>query len=288
MKVFDIDDCIRRYRAGESLQGIGRTLGVKGDTLRVRFVKRGVPLRSKADATRLARIVPIPNLNELIRRYISGDSMLQLAKEIGISRAALIDRFKASGVGIRNQSVALKARWRRITDPDKRRRQVEAAHKAVRGRKAGIGELIRRADARMKALSHAGANEKELLAEFCLRGILAVHQYVIGKYTTDVGIESLRVAVELHSGSWPSGNYSGELFRRTKDILDSGWNLLYVLNGPKGFSASLVADRILAFADTCSRDKTGVRQYGVISGNANYRPRGTRKLDGLPRIACPE
>mgnify|MGYP002854221908 CR=1 FL=1 len=51
--VLDEDEIIRRYKAGETLVGIGEAMGVSNDTIKRRLLKNQVELRTSKDAVKL-------------------------------------------------------------------------------------------------------------------------------------------------------------------------------------------------------------------------------------------
>jgi very-short-patch-repair endonuclease len=243
----------------------------------------------------MSRKLVVPNLDDLIRRYNAGASLKQLADELGVSRGGLKSRsgkpwgltgvLAAAGVKLRGQSDAERVKWSQMA-PDQRAAQVAHAHATRRGQVDSDATRIARSLDNYRTLDKMGANELELALALDARGIYSVQQRPMDGYNIDLAIEESRIAVELYCMSWPSSNYPGELLQRTKHILNQGWVVLFVLGRP--FDESYVADHVIALMDRVGRDESLRGHYGVIGGNPKRRPRSTAKLDGLPRIPCPE
>src|SRR5947208_7557223 len=91
--------------------------------------------------------VVISNINDLVRRYESGETLQKLAKEIGVSRSALGRRFHKLGIAVRGCGDAQLVS-NRFKSLEQRRSQVRAANTARRGSQASQQELINRAKGR--------------------------------------------------------------------------------------------------------------------------------------------
>ena len=282
MKTLDIDDLAKRYAAGDTFASLGRLVGVKGDTIRCRFLKAGIPVRPGVESIRLAKTIVIAGIESLAARYQAGESINQLAEEVGVSRTVLTNRFVKMGVPLRNQSEAEKTKWSRIADPERRRRQVAAAHEAVRGSVVSLERKRRCVITRFQKCLHASPDEKAVVAALRDARSSVYPQFPYGPYNLDIALESDRIAVELYRGGWPGGNYATESFDRTKYLLDRDWCVMFVL-GPI-HDPGYVAGKIIAFAEAVRRDKALRGKYWVVGSDPTRNPKGSRKLHSLPRI----
>ncbi len=243
----------------------------------------------------MPRKLEVPNLDDLIRRYKAGESLKQLADEVGVSRGGkrdstgkpfgLTGAFIAAGVQLRGRSEAERVKWASLTDPARRNEQVRAANKARRGAKDPESRKCARARTRFFKCLHAAPSEQGLADALEVLRFSVRRQFPLGKYNLDIALDELLIAVEVED-EWSSGNYPGELFNRTKDILDSGWCVVFVVG--RFLDVPYVARKILAFTDAIRRDKSLYGQYWVLGSHPNRRPRGSSKLDGLPRITSLE
>lgn len=100
----------------------------------------------------------LPDINQLVDRYLGGVSMKQLADERGVSRPTLTTAFRKRGVDIRGRSDAERLKWSRA-DRTVVERQLAAAWQAARGRHDGPDALALRAASRCRRL---GRFEAEL------------------------------------------------------------------------------------------------------------------------------
>lgn len=224
----------------------------------------------------MAPEVPIPNLDDLIERYVGGVSLKQLGDESGVSRSALARRFRQHGVEIRGQSEAERLKWQ-VADRRTVERQLSAAWTARRGSVDSMETKIRRARTMGARLHRVGKFEHEL-AEL-LRG---VQQRAVGPYNVDVALRRGRVAVEIQStNGFPIRLYVHR--ERTEYLLDAGWHVLYVMHRGT-FALKAVAEQVRAFAKLARRDESGRGQYGMIRGDGKPATGSRQNFNGLSRV----
>lgn len=201
--------------------------------------------------------------DNLVARYLSGVSILQLANEAGRSRWYIADRLRKRGVDIRGWSDAAKSPLRRS-----------------RGTK--IGKF-----------------EADVAAELRERGMECATQKTIGTYNVDIAINEAFVAVEIQRAT--TSNYAWSSMRRERliDILNAGWHLLIVycparykwvgkqtIPGSRYdvFDVRAVCDKIITFAHVARRNHAARRQYAVIDGEGNFCTPSRLKLDNWPFV----
>jgi hypothetical protein len=74
----DVDEVVRRYRAGASLKTVGRELGSPATPSAWRSSRPGFP----ADPPSLLH-GPVPDTDDVRRRYESGESVYAIARNLG-------------------------------------------------------------------------------------------------------------------------------------------------------------------------------------------------------------
>src|ERR1700674_1872148 len=82
--------------------------------------------------------------DDLVRKYLTGESIKQLAHQFSVSRPVITRRLIENKVLLRDQSESEAMKWSRMSDAT-RKSQVDAAHKAVRGRHSTFEQLCTRA-----------------------------------------------------------------------------------------------------------------------------------------------
>ena len=211
----------------------------------------------------MARKIFIPDLDNLLMRYQSGESENQLAKEAGINRQTFRKRILDAGIAPRTQSEAETTKWQNMT-AGQRERQVKAAHKASRGRKVTIAELCLRAKMREGNINYNVAPDEIVFADW-LRNIKinTICNFAVGPYNCDLGAGS--VIVEIWGGSW---HPKPEDTKRTKYILDAGYSILFIDLDRRRFPISrIVTEYVIALLQEASRNPTARCQYWMVRGN---------------------
>lgn len=253
--MMNIDDLAKRYLAGESLQQLGRNVGVKGDTVGRWLTKYGIKLRSKSEAVTVWHGLVVDD-DVIVRRYISGESENAIALSLGIDRSSVRSRLVSRNVAIRDRSDAERLKWVGMTD-EQRIQRLDALHSSIIGR-----------------------YETDLI--FALK--LAGYQFAqrqIGRYYVDLAHHELLVAIEVEC---LQGFTMMERLDRLKYILNQGWTVLYVVKTSKSFSLPKVTEKIITFLELASWDESVFGKYGVMDGQGCYSTVGRKNLDGVPRI----
>ena len=131
----------------------------------------------------------IPNLDDLLNRYVAGESENKLAREAGVSRPAFRLRLHKRGITPRSQSDAELAKWASMT-AEQRAAQVAAAHEATKGRSVSWDELCRHAIGREQKRAYVVPTETELAAQLRKAGLDVTQQKAVGPYNIDVAVNS--------------------------------------------------------------------------------------------------
>lgn len=207
--------------------------------------------------------IAIPNLDDLLRRYQSGVSENQLAKEAGVNRWTFRRRLHEAGITPRSQSEAETIKWERMT-ARQRNQQVKAAHAAARGRKVSFAELCKRAKTREGNIKYNVSSNEITLGKWMRElGLDVIHNLAIGPYNCDIGTGS--IVVEVWGGNWHQKPID---IKRTKYILDRGYSVLIVDIDERRYPLTRsVTEYIIALRYESSSNPAIKRQYWMIRGN---------------------
>jgi transposase-like protein len=88
---------VKKYQSGESLDAVGRAMGISGVSVLRWLDSAGVPRRGTADALRANKAT----VEEAARRYADGEAPSKIAKDLGVTRRSVCRWAKAAGVAIR-------------------------------------------------------------------------------------------------------------------------------------------------------------------------------------------
>lgn len=235
----------------------------------------------------MARIVEVPNLDDLIERYRSGVSLKRISDESGIVRPTLIRKFKKCGVEIRGRSDAERLKWSAIkSDRGRVERQCGSAWAACRGREHSLTEKMQRARTRYRRLTHVGKWESDVADALRRKGFVVEQQFPEGPYNLDIAIRAKRIAVEIESTNHHTAHGSRKR-ERLVYLLDRGWSLLIVFSpypARRSFDVAAVTNKVLAFAKLVGRDKSRCGHYGVVGSDGEPTTTTSYDLDGRPRV----
>ena len=251
----DTDYLVREYRAGRTAENIARQCGVsKGLVLR-RLQEAGEPRRSR----RLPLDVAL-----LARLYAEGVSENQLSIRFGIDRNGIRRRLLEAGIQPRGRSAAEILKWSQM-GPDRRRRQVAAAHACTKGRKMPVTAKLRAALTIQRTLSGMSRYDRALLSMLQERGLDCVPQQAIGPYNCDIAIGP--VAVEIFGGQWHwHGHHLARTEARFRYLMQAGWHVLAIAVNKRSPLTSRVADYVVAYVEETRRNPTAKREYRVVWG----------------------
>lgn len=221
----------------------------------------------------MSRIREIPNLDNLIRRYLAGEPESKLARESNVNRWTFRRRLLAAGITPRNVSDSMYIRWQNATE-ESRHAMLDSAHKAAKGRSATVGERELRALTVERTQIGINAAER-LLANWLIDLKLSVTpQKAVSIYNIDVAINEPAIAVEIFGGHWhASGEHAARFFERTEYLLNRNWSVIIVwVDGIRYPLTIDCAQYILALSQKLSADPAIGCQYRVISGDAKPMP----------------
>jgi very-short-patch-repair endonuclease len=221
----------------------------------------------------MTRIIKIPNLDNLIKRYVAGESENKIAGAAGVNRWTMRKRLVAAGVHIRSQSEAETLKWSRMSTR-KRSAQVKAAHAAAKDRVVSDAEKIRRSISHEHTLDHATPVELEFAGRLRKRELDVTPQRAVHFYNLDVAVNTPTIAVEIFGGGFHAyGEHLATHFRRTKHLLDLGWSVLIIWIDAKRYPLSVACDDyVVKFVEELSLNPSKRGEYRVIRGDGNPAP----------------
>ncbi|WP_369123291.1 helix-turn-helix domain-containing protein [Nocardia puris] len=260
-----IDQIVEMYRAGKSYTQIGAILGKDPASLRDAIQRRGIEL--PRNTYRSPKAMPAPP--DIASRYAEGQSVLALAEQCGVSRRVVDRWLTEAGVTLRSRSEAGKVRAERMS-PAERRRQAAAANTAARGRVRNVAELQQSAETRQRKAAEGvlrrSPMEIQLGRWLQERAVNFIPEQVIAGYNVDFGIKP--VAVELLGGSWHAApSRRAHHAKRTHDILNAGWSMVYIWSTHHVPVTPAGADELVTHIQQASRHPSPIGEYRVLRGD---------------------
>jgi Helix-turn-helix domain len=241
-----------------------------------------VPSTDRIEVVDVTRKASHIDANDLVQRYVAGESEKALAEAFGVSRQPIRRLLIESGVPIRGRSEAMYARMAN-TSPEDRAKLSDAAHAAVRGVPKSAEFLLARAagvERRGASYGNVSAAEQILMKTLEAQGLKVTPQKAIGPYNVDLATGT--VAVEVFGGGWHRTKSHGE---RLRYILDAGWDMIYIWVDGRHFPlAAGAAEYVIAHAEIRDRDPAAPRGYWVIRGGGQFVAKGSADGDDLPDI----
>lgn len=202
-------------------------------------------------------------LQELRDRYLNGESEKSLAEYYGVARSSIHNRLTKMGIPMRTQSETNRMMMLTRT-PEENKRNTEAAHKVMRGRKIPFDEQCRLAKGRQEKPGNMSPDEITLRQLLANQGIITIPQLAIGPYNVDLAFKN--IAIEIYGGMWHA---SGRHFARAKQRFDyihgQGWNTIIIWTDTQQYPLSKnVIELIQTYVEEF-QDASG--QCKVIDGN---------------------
>lgn len=224
------------------------------------------------------------NVDNIINLYINGVSINQLSKKFGVSRDTITKRLISADIKLRTQSESETLKWSKM-DETTRKRQVQKAHEACRGRYISTAEKILRAKSAYESAFKKGEYEKEIVDKLREKGFDAVNQFNFGIYNIDIAIHGIPVFIEVQTSNHTALR-TPKLLKRTKYILNSKKLLVYVVvdQTNKPIFLDLITDKIISYINILRFDKTILGKYLMIGRDGNPLPTTSYNFDGFTRI----
>ena len=269
----DLDDLVRRYLAGETGKQLMATFHIGYQSFVDALTSRGVTIRSRGVGPRLT----IAQADELVARYIAGESTKTLGPAYGLSTRVVSDYLRRAGVQARprhhalqaaiaamdpevlaaKRTAAMKRRWAAAT-PEQRRQMTAAAHDAVRGVPVPMARREAIAASRERR-SGSDSPYETLLAQWLTeRGVPFTQQVAVGPYCADFAVGS--ALVEVTTG-WARKKEWSDRFTR---FFNEGWDLYVVWHDTRVPLLPVVADDLVAWVERLQRTPPEGCEHRVV------------------------
>lgn len=223
--------------------------------------------------------------DEIARRYLAGDSVLAIARDMGVTRRTIDIRLARAGVTKRSPGDQLRIENAKVS-PERRKQRAAAAHEAKRGR-PNPTEALERAARTREALGRFGSpEERELAGYLAALGEVAIPQRAIGTYSADLAVGHL--AIEVFGGNWHgSGVHARRSPKRFDFFFDAGWNLAIIWTQVRNPITARTAEALRDFR-LANLGQTG--RYCVMTGDgtiiteasAPFRPEHLAAINRRP------
>ncbi|MFB7114499.1 helix-turn-helix domain-containing protein [Streptomyces sp. NPDC056291] len=218
-----------------------------------------------------SRRAPVDD-QEIVRRYNAGESELTLSRAFGVSRTVIRRRLTESGVALRTVGEANRLRMQRLTF-EERAALASAANEARRNDgwgtvfdPSGEGELRSLSIARTREVtkSAAYAVEDRVIEALTARGLTVRTQVAVKTYNLDIAVGN--VAVEVHSAAYHPGRHP-RLVRRTVELGEAGWSVLYVWITRAHPYVDRCADELVTHLNALQGLPPDLREERVVRGS---------------------
>lgn len=210
--------------------------------------------------------------DDLINKYLAGNSIKKLAADNGFSRQVIYRIFRENNVPLRNRSEAMYVRMAQ-TSPEERQRLSEAAHKAKRGLKNTPEMLHKRALAHKRFI---GAFEQEFIDALVNAGIHVIPQEPFMSYNLDIGCGN--VAVEIHTQC--ASPLTSNFIKKLMECVKAGKSMIYVWIPPrKMLVTNECYNKVISLVQEMSTNPPSVCKYWVIKGTGETYATGTFDSD---------
>jgi very-short-patch-repair endonuclease len=269
----DVNYAIGLYEAGESIEEIGRKLGVSGMTIDRRMRSAGYNTRrSSASYGQIHRDRRYGDVSAAIKMYVDGATLSDSHQAFAIPRRHLEKAIIAAGETLRTQAQSLGLRYAHMTVSE--RRSVTAyANIAKRGRKASEKSLHKRACTMERTLQLASRADLLFCMWMAQRGIKFTPQKAVGPYNIDCAIDELLVAVEIN-GDWHYFPGKTDTERKRREyVINAGWHIIDINIASRGVGKKwkwlrpASADKVVIMLEEFRSDKTALSKHSVIGGD---------------------
>ena len=240
---------------GNTVKFAAQEIGFSADVVSVKLRALGVDTsqgkRLSAGHNRLELDVA-----EIIRRYQGGESVLSIARHLGVNRGVITKRLEENNIAIRNGSEAMFIRMAKMSFEDRRALSANA-------RSAHIQSIINNA-------SHysRGPGETEIATALREIGLEVVQQAPFNNGCLDILASG--VAIEVKFNSSGCYDFSNE---RVKEVTESGIPLIFIgFNSPDCIAERL--QEIVALTEFACRHPAPLSQHWVIRCR-RYNRRGS-------------
>lgn len=208
------------------------------------------------------------NTNNIIEEYLSGKSVLYLARQNHVCRDVICRILTENNVAIRNRSQSMYVRMAH-TPTDERKRLAHAANIAKRGSHNTPEMLHKRALAHQRRI---GVFEQEFIDALSNAGINVTPQEPFLSYNLDLGCGN--IAVEIHTQL--ASPLTTKFVKKLMNCVNAGKSMIYVWISPRHLVVdSACYDKVIALVQEFSRNPSSISQYWVVRSTGEIYAQGT-------------
>lgn len=212
------------------------------------------------------------DIDDLINRYLSGESCKSLANSFGFSRQVVYRVLRDAKITPRNRSQAMFVRMQQ-TPIEERKRLAHAANEAKRGLANTPEMLHKRAIAGKRFI---GAFEHEFIEALEQSGIETYPQQPFLSYNLDIGCGN--VAVEIHTQV--ASPVSKNFIKKLVECVNSGMNMIYVWISPRHMNVTDACyNKVISLVQSCRANPPAITQYWVVRGTGEIYATGSFDID---------
>ena len=212
------------------------------------------------------------NTDNLIKAYIGGQSIKQLAIANNVSRQVIYRILRENNIAIRNRSESMFNRMAQTSFAEKQR-LTHSANVARRNIKPSDRENMLKAIAAEKLLYKAGEGEKEVLDFLTAKGYKPIWQKAFKSYNFDIAVGNVAVEISVDTGNPLKRPHN---LKKVVECTKFGWNFLFIWCKPhKIIFCDTTYNNIIAFIDACNGNPTSIGQYRVIRSNGEFYTAGS-------------
>ena len=206
--------------------------------------------------------------NNIIKEYLSGKSVLYLARQNHVCRQVIQRILTENNVAIRNRSQSMHTRMAN-TPLDERKRITHSANVAKRGSHNTPEMLHKRALAHQRRI---GVFEQEFIDALSNAGMKVTPQEPFLSYNLDLGCGN--IAVEIHTQI--ASPLSSHHVKKLMNCVNAGKSMIYVWISPRHLIVDNACyDKVIALVQEFSRNPSPISQYWVVRSTGEVYAQGT-------------
>lgn len=200
------------------------------------------------------------DIDNIVKRYIAGESENVLSFEFGVSRRTIHNRLIACGIKTRTIKESNILRMNGMSIKDKK-----ALTKKARGARKGSKDtpetLKKRADSRK---ANVGKGETLFITWLKHRGYKPSHQEPVGKYNVDIAVHPVAIEIHRHNHNPLIHKYESE---RSEYIRNHGWTIIYIWINKRHPLTHTSANKAITLLEFISHNPPVIGQEWVIRGD---------------------
>jgi hypothetical protein len=221
--------------------------------------------------------------DDVIERYLAGESENSIAKSFSISRPKIRRLLRRGDVLIRDSLAANRLMMSKRT-PEENRKNVQQAHMAVRGSVRTLSAGCKQAITRQHRGGFDSVDEQTFFESLQVRNMFPIPQQAIGPYNCDIGLHP--IAVEIFGGGWHwYGKHLARLPERLNFLMDAGWTVIMIVVQKRRQPLTTAAtNHVVEQFKIFSSDPTRTPEYQVVGGTGNLIARGSIQNNNIATV----